>query len=298
MLNTAKAFTGEFIGTFLMCFCGIGAVTVATLYGSMSGPGEIGLVWGCTIAIAIYVTRNLSYAHFNPAVSVGMVIGGRMKLRELPIYLVGQFAGAFVAGIALWGLFFPSVDAWFADNGGSMAEATSASSIWCEVYPNSDVGVLNTFGGFCAEGIGVLILVFVIFSLTEQANLGRPSSLLAPLFIGLTVTVIIGTVGPLTDAGLNPARDIGPRLAALAAGFAPDVAFSWGAIIVYTVGPLVGGIIAALVYTRIIEPMHMKCINDSSVACDPSNPACGRDEAQDCDKIKNAEIADLEQRMM
>ncbi len=296
-MKTAKAITGEFIGTFLMCFCGIGAVAVATLFGSMSGPGEIGLVWGITIAIAIYVTRNLSYAHFNPAVSVAMIVGRRMKLRELPAYLIGQFLGAFIAALALWGLFAGSVDAILADSGLTMAEQSSASSIWCEVYPNSADAVVSELVGFCAEGIGVFILVLVIFSMTEKANLGRPSSLLAPLFIGLTITVLIGTVGPLTDAGFNPARDIGPRLVGLIVGFG-DIAFTWGDIVVYTLGPLVGGALAALVYTLILEPMHIKCVNNSDVICDPKNPACGRDQAAACDKAKNAEISELEQHLM
>ncbi|MDO4291245.1 MAG: MIP/aquaporin family protein [Eggerthellaceae bacterium] len=283
-MKTLKAITGEFIGTFLMCFCGIGAVAVASLFGAMSGPGEIGLVWGFTIAIAIYVTRHLSYAHFNPAVSVAMIVGGRMKLRELPAYLVGQFAGAFVAGLALWGLFADSVTKWIGDNGVTMMAKSSASSIWCEVFPNNSAAIVSNVTGAFAEGLGVFILVLVIFSLTEKANIGRPSTHLAPLFIGLTITVLIGTIGPLTNAGLNPARDLGPRLVGLMVGFG-NLAFSWDVILVYTVGPLVGGALAALVYTKILEPMHIKCANHTDKPCDPSAKHCTHSADEPCDKI-------------
>ncbi len=292
-MKTARLITGEFVGTFMMCFFGIGAVCVTSLFGAMTGPFQVGMVWGVTIAIAIYVTRHLSGAHFNPAVSLAMVVSGRMPLRELPAYLVGQFAGAFAAGLALWGLFADSVMKWLADNGVTMMAKSAASGIWCEVFPNTSAALVTNVVGAFAEGLGVFILVLVIFSLTETENTGRPSSMLAPLFIGLTITIIIGTVGPLTNAGLNPARDLGPRLVGLMVGFG-NLAFSWDAILVYTVGPLVGGVVAAFVYTKIISPLHQKCVNDGDMPCDPESRLCKSSSAEECDKARNREIADFE----
>lgn len=284
---------GEFIGTFMMCFFGIGAVAVSSLFGAMTGPFQVGMIWGVTIAIAIYVTRHLSGAHFNPAVSVAMVVAGRLKPKELPAYLIGQFVGAFVAGLALWGLFADSVATWLADNDLTMMTESAASSIWCEVFPNTSTAVVSNVVGTFAEGLGVFVLVLVIFSLTETENTGRPSSMLAPLFIGLTITIIIGTVGPLTNAGLNPARDLGPRLVGLMVGFG-NLAFSWDAILVYTAGPLVGGISGAFVYTKLISPMHQKCVNDSDVVCDPNSKLCKSLATEDCDKMLNKGIANFE----
>lgn len=292
-MKAVKLMTGEFIGTFMMCFFGIGAVAVASLFGAMNGPFQVGMIWGITIAIAIYVTRHLSGAHFNPAVSLAMVVSGRMPLRELPAYLAGQFAGAFVAGLTLWGLFADSVAKWLVDNGATMAVKSVASSIWCEVFPNTSLGVVTTAVGAFAEGLGVFILVLVIFSLTETENTGRPSSMLAPLFIGLTITIIIGTVGPLTNAGLNPARDLGPRLVGFMVGFS-DLAFSWDILLVYTVGPLIGGTLAAFAYTRLISPLHQKCVNEGEAACVPSSRMCKSPAAASCDKLLNQEIADFE----
>lgn len=292
MKENIKLFTGEFIGTFMMCLFGIGAVAVTSLCGTMTGNFQVGMIWGITIAIAIYVCRHFSGAHFNPAVTVAMVVARRMPLREVPAYLIGQFAGAWVAGLALWGLFADTVEKWLADNGVTMMAKSSASSIWCEVFPNSSAAIVPNSVGAFAEGLGVFILVLVIFSLTSTENTGRPNSHLAPLFIGLTVTVIIGTVGPLTNAGLNPARDLGPRLVGYMMGFG-KLAFTQEAILVYTVGPLVGGILAAVLYTFLLAPMHKKCIVDGETPCPADAHACG---GTACDKLANIEIADAERQ--
>ena len=281
MKRAGKLFAGEFIGTFLMVFMGVGAVATATLFGAMTGPFQVGMVWGITIAIAIYVTRHLSGAHFNPAVSVAMVVGARMSIKELPIYLIGQFCGAFCAGLLLWVIFADSVFLNMEVEGITMTQAGSASSIWCEVFPNTAMGIVPVWIGALAEGFGVFILVFVIFSMTADENLGRPNAHLAPLFIGLTVTVIIGTVGPLTDAGLNPARDIGPRLAAFMVGWS-NVALSWEIIVVYTCGPLAGGIVAALLYNYIVRPMHNRCVNNTDSPCPDEAHIC--EIADTCDR--------------
>ncbi|MDO4182227.1 MAG: MIP/aquaporin family protein [Coriobacteriia bacterium] len=259
-MKFARQFTGELIGTFMMCFLGIGAVATATLFGALTGPGQVGLVWGIAIALGIYMTRNLSDAHFNPAVSIAMIFAGRMKLRDLPAYLIGQFAGAFLAAGALWILFGDSVAKNLSNNGLTMSTNSigSAATIWCEVFPNTSNGTVSMITGAFAEGFGVFILCTVIFALTCGFNRGKVNSNLAPLFIGLTISVLICVVGPLTNAGFNPARDLGPRFVAMLVGWS---SISFGnnildTIIVYTVAPIIGGIVAALVYRFILRPMH------------------------------------------
>lgn len=107
------------------------------------------------------------------------------------------------------------------------------------------------------EGLGTFILVFMIFALTEGCNLGRPDDSLAPFFIGLTVTTLICILAPLTQAGLNPARDLSPRVVSIIAGWGkaalPDP--HYGFLTVYVLGPIAGGITAALSFTKIIEPL-------------------------------------------
>ena len=261
-MNIAKIITGELIGTFMMCFLGIGAVATATLYGSLTGPGQVGLVWGIAIALGIYMSRNLSDAHFNPAVTLAMCIAGRTKWTELPLYLAGQCAGAFLAAGALWILFAESVAKNLALAGLTMSTNSigSAATIWAEVYPNTSAALISMQGAMFAEGFGVFILVLVIFLVTDHFNSGRPSRLIVPLFIGLTVSVLICVIGPLTNAGLNPARDLMPRVMAMIVGW-KTVAFGTNAFnvwMVYTVGPLVGATAAALLYRFVLAPMHKK----------------------------------------
>lgn len=277
-----RLFAGEFIGTFLMVFFGVGAAAVATLLGTMTGNYQVGMVWGITIAIAIYVCRHLSGAHFNPAVSFAMVVAKRMPARELPAYLLGQFTGALLAGISLIALFDDSIVGWLKTNGFTFLEVSSASSVWVEQFPNNANAFVPTWDAFLAEFFCVVLLIVVIFSLTSSDNTGRPNNHLAPLFIGLTVTIIVGTIGPLTNACLNPARDFGPRIAGFFAGWT-TIAFYPDMWLVYYLAPLAGGITGALLYTYCIAPLHRRCINDSSIPCDPDghlcqNPNCDREE--------------------
>lgn len=250
-----QGFTGEVIGTFLMCFLGIGSVATATLFQAHTGPFQVGIVWGLAIAIAIYATRNLSCAHFNPAVTFAMCISKRCSWKNFPVYVLGQFVGAILGASALWVFFADSVKKSLDAANLTMDVATPASSIWIEVFPNTANGVINMPVAAFAEALGVFILVMIIFSMTEGCNVGRPSDDLFPLFIGLTVTVLICTIGPMTDAGLNPARDLGPRVVGWFVGW-KNIAFSTDTFIVYTIAPLIGAGLAAIFFTRVIEPMQ------------------------------------------
>ena len=248
----ARSMLGEIIGTFIMCFFGIGAVANATLEVSnaFGGPLQVGLVWGLSIAIAIYATRNLSCAHFNPAVTFAMCLSKRMPWKDFPIYVIAQFIGAILAAFLLWALF-----------GQSCIEASTSvdwSSIWAERYP-SGVSVAPFYVGAIAEGVGVFLLVFVIFSMTEDSNIGRPDNNLFPLFIGLAFAMIVCVIGSITDAGLNPARDMGPRLVAAIFNMKDVMSGdALGTVCVYVVGPLVGAALAALFWTKVVEH-HQHC---------------------------------------
>lgn len=250
-----QGFTGEVIGTFLMCFLGIGSVATATLFQAHTGPFQVGIVWGLAIAIAIYATRNLSCAHFNPAVTFAMCISKRCSWKNFPVYILGQFIGAILAASALWVFFADSVRKNLSAANLTMDVASPASSIWCEVFPNTANGVISMPVAAFAEALGVFILVMIIFSMTEGCNIGRPSDDLFPLFIGLTVAALICTIGPMTDAGLNPARDFGPRIVACFVGW-KNIAFTMDAFIVYVLAPLIGAGLAAIFFTKVIEPMQ------------------------------------------
>lgn len=89
-MNFKSEFTGELIGTFILVFFGCGSVAVTVLFSSHVGLFQVAAVWGLGVALAIYATRHLSCAYLNPAVSLAMVIGGRMSLRKLPVYVTAQ----------------------------------------------------------------------------------------------------------------------------------------------------------------------------------------------------------------
>lgn len=257
----AKEFTGELLGTFILVLFGCGSVAVATLFGEYSGIFQIGLAWGIGVTLAIYITRHLSCAHLNPAVSIGMVISKRMTARKLPGYLAAQFLGAFIAGWMIYLLFSPTIAAYESTNEivrGS-AESVATAKMFGEYYTGGTAVVTMPLA-IAAEAFGTFLLVLFIFALTEGCNVGRPSDGMAPVFIGLTVSSVIFLIAPLTQAGLNPARDFGPRMVAWLTGWG-SAAFpdnSGGFFLVYILGPIIGGAIAALFFLYIIEPLMKK----------------------------------------
>ena len=254
-----REFIGEALGTFLLVLFGCGSVAVSVLFDAHKGLMQIGLAWGIAVTLAIYLTRHLSCAHLNPAVSVAMAVSGRMTVRKLPVYLAAQFAGAFLAGLALYMLFAPSIAAFEAAHHivRGTAESVKTAMMFGEFYPNPGVSAIVSLPlAIGAEALGTFLLVLMVFALTEGCNVGRPDDALAPVFIGLTVTSIICLIAPLTQAGLNPARDLGPRLVAWLMGWG-DAAFPdhvGGFIHVYVLAPLLGGVGASLVFVRVLEP--------------------------------------------
>jgi len=267
-MRYSKEFIGETLGTFLLVLFGCGSVAVSVLFGAYQGIIQIAMVWGIGVTLAIYLTRHLSCAHLNPAVSIAMVIGRRMLARKLPVYLIAQFTGAILAGLVVYLLFGPSIAAYESLHSiiRGTPESVQTAKMFGEYYQGAgSSAVVSLPLAIGAETFGTFVLLLMIFALTEGCNVGRPNDALAPLFIGLTVSSIICLVAPLTQAGLNPARDFGPRLVAWVTGWGP-AAFPdqvGGFFIVYMLGPVVGGILASLFFVHILEP-----------AMKGSNPKC------------------------
>ena len=256
-------FCGESLGTFILVFFGCGAVAVSVLFSAYQGLFQVAAVWGIGVTLAIYASRGLSCAHLNPAVSIAFVCAKRMPIRKLPVYLIAQFSGAFLAGLMLYLIFSGSIIKFELANNiirGS-SESVRTAMMFGEYFPNPsiDQAVISVthFNAFVAEGLGAFLLIFFIFFLTEGCNVGRPDSKISPVFIGTAVLGIICIIAPLTQAGLNPARDFGPRLVAYLAGWG-RIAIpgpKGGFFIVYILAPVLGGIIAAYIFTKIIQPL-------------------------------------------
>jgi len=271
-MRHSKEFIGEALGTFLLVLFGCGSVAVSILFNAYQGIMQIALAWGIGVTLAIYLTRHLSCAHLNPAVTLAMVISKRMSAKKLPVYMFAQFAGAFLAGLAIYILFSPSISAFETTHNiiRGTAESAQTAKMFGEYYAVSgSTAVVSLPLAIGAEAFGTFLLLIMIFALTEGCNIGRPHDAMAPLFIGLTVSSIICLIAPLTQAGLNPARDFGPRMVAWMAGWGtaafPDQ--SGGFFFVYILGPIIGGILAALFFVYVLEPAMKR----SSIRCDCEN---------------------------
>ncbi len=250
---------GEFFGTFLLVFFGCGSVCTAVTLGAQVGVFQVAIVWGIGIATAIYLTGSLSSAHLNPAVTIASAAWSRFPARLVLPYIGAQMLGAFVAAALLYSIFSGSIAAYENKHGITRGAAGSEASamIFGEYFPNPDGKPLNDEvraavppgAAFGAEVIGTAILLLVIFCVTDERNATRPQILTAAT-IGLTVTLLISLLGPLTMACLNPARDLGPRVFSAMVGWraVPFTANGLGWLTVYIIAPIVGGLLGGAIY--------------------------------------------------
>ena len=216
MTESYKKYISEFIGTFALVF--IGAGSVATNYISDGALGLIGIAaaFGLVVMAMIYATGHISGTHINPAVTIALVAAKKMDVKDAVPYIISQLAGAVVAGMVLRIIYPTAVDA---VNLGT-----------------TGLGAGVGFGtGIVVEAILTFFLVFTIFGAAVDS---RASPGFAGFAIGMVVLFDILVGGPLTGASMNPARTFGP---ALASGY-------WANHLVYWIGPIIGGVLAGLVY--------------------------------------------------
>ena len=252
-------------------FFGCGSVAAAVLTGAQVGIFQVAIVWGLGIATAIYLTGGLSGAHLNPAVTCALVTGGSFSMHKVLPYVFAQFAGAFTAAAVLHVVFAGSLNAYEAAHGivrgAPGSEATAM--IFGEFFPNPAGRPLTAAAhllvspgtAFFAEALGTAILVLVILGVTDERNSARPRELTAAT-IGLTVTMLISLLAPLTQAGFNPARDLGPRLWSVLAGWGtiPFTVNGWGWLGIYVLAPLAGGQAGAILYRVFFRPAYVAAL--------------------------------------
>ena len=259
MKAASKWIIGEFFGTFLLVFFGCGSVCAAVLTGAQVGVFQVAIVWGLGIATAIYLTGSLSGAHLNPAVTVSLAVWSDFpKARVLP-YFITQMLGAFAGAAVLYFVFGDALRAYERANsitrGQTGSEATAM--VFGEFFPSPGGKPLTDTArarispakAFGAEVIGTAVLLLVIFCATDARNQAHPRALTAAT-IGLTVTLLISLLGPLTMACFNPARDLAPRLFSSLAGWGqvPFQANGNGWWTVYIAAPLLGGLLGGGIY--------------------------------------------------
>ena len=265
MKNIPAWLIGECFGTFLLVFFGCGSVCAAVTTGAQVGVFQVAIVWGLGIATAIYMTGALSGAHLNPAVTVSMAVWSDFPKRRVVPYCVAQFCGAFAAAAVLYVIFGGALQTFEQANGIVRGQPGSEASamVFGEFFPNpgghaltaAARGRMDHLAAFGAEVIGTAVLLLVIFCTTDERNKARPQ-LLTALTIGLTVTLLISLLGPLTMACFNPARDLAPRLFSALAGWGvePFRVNGLGWLTVYIIAPLLGGVLGGGLHQWFFKP--------------------------------------------
>jgi glycerol uptake facilitator protein len=228
-------FFSEVIWTGLLILLGDGVVAGVLLTKSKaenSGWIVITFGWGMAVAMAVYAVGQFDGAHLNPAVTLGLAVIGVTHWSDVPQYLAGEFVGAFIGAVLVWAHYshhFKETE----DPGLKLAVFSTGPAI--RNYP------LN----FISEVIGTFVLVFGVVAITSHGN-GLVGGL-APLIIGLLVFAIGLSLGGPTGYAINPARDLGPRIAHFILPIAGKGTSDWQYALIPVVGPIVGGILGAVV---------------------------------------------------
>src|SRR5215216_2672101 len=213
----------ELVGTFILLFGGtavaVGAILSLPTAGAPYDSLAIALAFGLALAAVVAAIGHVSGAHVNPAVTLGMAATGKFPWNYTPVYIGAQLVGAVLAALATWLTF----------GGPARSKANLAAT-----YPAQGVGDLQAF---VVEILITFILVFVVISVATDE---RAPAAIAPIAVGFALAVGVFIAGPVTGGSLNPARSLGPMLVA------GDLTSVW----LYVLGPIIGGILGALLYDR------------------------------------------------
>lgn len=256
----------EALGTAIIVLFGAGAVHAAVFTSAQSGLWQVAVVWGIAVTLAIYVTGAVSGAHLNPAITLAFATLRKFPKKKVPFYVFAQTFGAFLAGAILYSMFHPMIAQFESANGliRGMPGSELSAMAYGEYFPNPAIAkaqgwqpqIVSIYLAILTECLGTALLAFMVFSLTDHENDKLPHGHLIPLLIGMTVAIIISVTAPITQTGLNPARDFGPRLFAYLAGW-KEIAIPGprgGFFTVYILAPIVGAQLGAVVYQFILKP--------------------------------------------
>jgi len=244
----------EAIGTGIIVAGGCGSVC-AVKYAA-AGTGQFGLsaAWGLSVALAVYTTRAISGAHLNPAVTCALTAIGKSAPEDAAPYIGAQCLGAFVAGLANYCIFSAGIAEMEAAAGLARGTAASTASFAGAFGMVPNTALLGAAGCVAAEVYMTAILMFLILGIGD-ADSGSVPAAAQPALVGATVATLICTFGPVTGCGMNPARDLGPRLVTLLTGWGAAAGTAWYC---YTVGPVIGAVLGAYAYQELMAPQTAK----------------------------------------
>ena len=241
-----KKLSAEFLGTAWLVFGGCGSAVLAAAFPQL-GIGFVGvaLAFGLTVLTMAYTFGHVSGCHLNPAVTVGLCVGGRFPVGEVAGYVAAQVAGAVAGAAALYAIAsgragFDAVQSGFASNG----------------YADHSPGGYSLFACFVAEALLTFFFLLIILGSTDS----RAPAGFAPIAIGLGLTLIHLISIPVTNTSVNPARSTGPAL--FVGGWA------LGQLWLFWLAPIVGAVLAGFTYRWLGQE-----VTDKVVVADTPAPA-------------------------
>lgn len=224
-MGMSRRFAAEFIGTFWLVLGGCGSAVLAAAFPDVGiGLHGVALAFGLTVLTMAYAVGHISGCHLNPAVSVGLAVGGRFKTSELLPYIAAQVLGAIVAAAVLY--FIASGKPGFDLAGGLASNG----------YADHSPGNYSAASAFVTEVVMTFMFLMIILGATDK----RAPAGFAPVAIGLALTLIHLISIPVTNTSVNPARSTGPAL--MVGGWA--LAQLW----MFWVAPLIGAALAGMAY--------------------------------------------------
>jgi glycerol uptake facilitator protein len=247
-----SALIGEFVGTALLVLLGDGVVAAVVLLSKTSDQMMITTGWGLAVALAVYVSGRLSGGHINPAVTLALAARGEFDRSRVLPYWGAQLAGAFVGALLVYTDYAEAFRAFEQGEnvlrgtivGSKLAGPSAGGAGVFATYPAFD----NLWRNILSEFLATAVLLVGVRALTDRRN-AAPGGYIEPLALGALVWSIGLSLGGLTGYAINPARDLGPRLASALLGWGTAVFTSHGWYFwVPIIGPLAGGVAGAFLY--------------------------------------------------
>ncbi|RPA59854.1 aquaporin family protein [Aerococcus agrisoli] len=233
-----QGFIGELIGTFLLVLLGCGVNAGVNLNKSNShnsGWIVITMGWAFAVTIGVYASGFLSAAHLNPAVTIAFAVNGSFAWGEVVPYIAGQMVGAILGAVTVWLAYHEQFEA-TEDKGAILGTFATGPQ------------VQNTVWNLVTEIIGTAVLVIGVMAL--GAN--QLADGLNPILVGAIVAAVGLSLGGPTGYAINPARDLGPRIAHAFLPISGKGDSNWSYALVPIVGPIIGAIVAALLYNTVL----------------------------------------------
>ncbi|WP_186431388.1 MIP/aquaporin family protein [Clostridium sp. BSD9I1] len=225
---------GEFLGTMLLILLGDGVVAGVALNKSKAqnaGWMVVTAAWACAVAIPAFIFGSVSGAHFNPALTIALAAIGNFSWAQVPGYIIAQFLGAIVGATLVWLAYLPH---W-----AETEDKSAKLGVFCTAP-----AIRNTTGNLITEIIGTFVLVFGILGLGQV----KMADGLGTLAVGLLILVIGLSLGAPTGYAINPARDLGPRIAHAILPIAGKGDSDWGYSWIPVIGPVIGALIGAILF--------------------------------------------------